>query len=423
MSRVLLLATTTGYQVRAFHDVARRLDIDLLLATDRCVTLDDPWRDGAVPVRFHAERSSVATIVQAAASRPVDGVLAVGDRPTVVAAQAARALGLPWHPPEAARVAGNKVLARQALADSGLPSPWFRTFPIEADPVAVVPELSFPCVIKPLALSGSRGVIRVDDVEQWVAGFHRVRRLLRRNDVRSLRAAALDEVIVEGYIEGVEVALEAIVERGEIRVLAVFDKPDPLEGPFFEETIYVTPSRLDAAVQETIVQDVEQAVRSLGLTHGPVHAECRVCDGRAWVLEIAARPIGGLCARTLRFSPRDAVPRVAVSFEELLLRHALGESVEPYGREASASGVMMIPIPRSGHLRHVGGLDLARAVEGIDDVVITAKPGQRLVPLPEGASYLGFIFARAATPAAAEDALRRAHACLHFEIDPAVPLT
>ena len=423
MSRALILATTTGYQVRAFREAAHHLGLDPILATDRCMTLDDPWRDAAIPVRFHAERWSLDAIVRAAGDRPIDGVVAVGDRPTVIAARAARALGLPWHSPESARVAGNKPLARELCRDAGLPSPWFRTVSIEIDATRLARELSFPCVIKPLALSGSRGVIRVDDVDQCVAGFARVRRLLRQKDVRALRDAALDEVMVEGFIEGVEIALEAVVERGELRVLALFDKPDPLDGPFFEETIYVTPSRIDAVTQDAVVGVVGHAARSIGLSHGPVHAECRVHEGRVWVLEVAARPIGGLCARALRFAERGAASSAAVSFEELLLRHATGESLEVYVREDQASGVMMIPIPRAGRLRRVSGLDEARAVSGIEDVVITAKPDQHLVPIPEGASYLGFIFARAPTPAAVERALREAHTRLRFEVDPVVPMT
>jgi hypothetical protein len=205
-------------------------------------------------------------------------------------------------------------------------------------------------------------------------------------------------------------------------VLAIYDKPDPLDGPILEEPIYLTPSAADADTQRAIVDGVTRAVRALGLHHGPVHAECRVNVDGVFVLEVAARPIGGLCARALRFQSAIRNPQSAISLEELLLRHALGEDPARYVREDAASGVMMIPIPQRGILRHVDGVDEARAVDGIDEIQVTAKPDQLLVPLPEGASYLGFIFARAARPALVEQALRAAHARLEFAIDPDLPL-
>jgi len=202
-----------------------------------------------------------------------------------------------------------------------------------------------------------------------------------------------------------------------MKVLALFDKPDPLDGPFFEETIYVT-SSLDAAARQRVADAVARAAEAIGLRHGPVHAECRVNERGVFVLEVAARPIGGLCARALRFSRPD-VPRV-VSLEELLLRHTLGESPDGWSRESCASGVMMIPIPARGVYRGVSGLDEARGVPGVDEVTITARTDQLLVPLPEGASYLGFIFARGSTSRFVEQALRSAHARLGFAIEPEV---
>jgi hypothetical protein len=226
--------------------------------------------------------------------------------------------------------------------------------------------------------------------------------------------------VVEGFIPGREFAVEGILDEGALRLLAIFDKPDPLDGPFFEETIYVTPSSAPAGVQHEIAETLAQAAAAVGLLHGPVHAECRVNDHGVFVLEVAARPIGGLCARALRFV-REGSSSLA-SLEEVLLRLALGQSCEEWKREADASGVMMIPIPRRGVLRDVAGLDEARSVDGVFDVRITAKPDQALVPLPEGASYLGFIFARAGTPGEVEHALRTAHRHVEFTIDPEVPM-
>lgn len=414
--RVLLLATTTGYQTRMFAAAAAALGVEVVYATDRCDHLDDPWRDGAIPVRFHDERRSVDAVLEALESRPVTGLLVVGDRPSVIAAHLARRLGLPGHPPAAAAVARDKRLSRECLKAAGLPVPRFFAVPAAIDPSTVLPRVRFPAVIKPTVLSGSRGVIRADDERSFVSAFCRVQRLLASNEVRELRDPEAGVIQVESYVPGAEHAVEGILERGVFRTLAIFDKPDPLDGPFFEESIYVTPSRVNAGLQQQIVDVIERAARVLGLYHGPVHAECRVNSRGIYVLEVAARPIGGLCARALRFVAKPGASPIGL--EQLLLRHALGEPVGEWTREPDASAVMMIPIPRSGVFRGAAGVDAAKAVPGVDDVLITAKPDQQLLALPEGASYLGFIFAHAPTPAAAEQAVRAAHGRLRVSIDP-----
>lgn len=422
MTRVLILAATTGYQTRSFGEAAERLGVELVFATDRCHLIEDPWQDAAIPIRFHDEDASVAAIAGAAAARRIDGVLAVGDRPTVIAARVAQALGLPFHSPEAAAVARHKELTRERLRDAGLPVPWF--FPVALGPQSRVPSpqpLSYPCVVKPVALSGSRGVMRADDPAAFATAFDRLRALLRSPEVRAERNEAHATALVEGFIPGREYAVEALLHHGVLHVLAIFDKPEPLDGPFFEETIYVTPSSSPADLQDRIVRAVGDAATAIGLSHGPVHAECRVNDEGVFVLEAAARPIGGLCARALNFSAINN-PQSTIRLEELLLRHALGEDPGAWRRERDASGVMMIPIPRRGILRGVDGVDEAGAVPDIDHIRITAKPDQLLVPLPEGASYLGFIFARASSGSAVEQALRAAHARLSFTIDPEVPV-
>jgi biotin carboxylase len=417
LPRVLIVAATTGYQTRAFGEAAERLGIDLVFATDRCHRLDDPWRDEAVPIRFSDPGGAAETIVAAASARPIDGILAVGDRPTIAAAIAAEHLGLPGHPPAAARIACNKRLFRERLREAGLPVPRFTCAPVAADARGIASSIPFPAVVKPLALSGSRGVMRVDDGRGLAAAFERLRTLLQAPDIRRERDEAHDYALVEEFVQGPEFAVEAVVSHGVLRVLAIFDKPDPLDGPFFEETIYATPSQAPAAVQRRITAAISRAAQALGLRHGPLHAECRVNEKGVFVIEAAARPIGGLCARALRFALRTGGERL-IPFEELLLRHALGESAENWQREPSASGVMMIPIPRRGMFRGVSGLDAARRVEHVEDVRITAKADQLLVPLPEGASYLGFIFARAATAGQVDAALRAAHRRLRFAIDP-----
>src|SRR5436190_8978151 len=323
MPRVLLLTTTTGYQTRAFGEAAERLGVDLVFATDRCDVLEDPWQDGALAIRFHHERASIEAIATAAVARPIDGVLAVGDRPSIIAAAACEALSLPWHPAAAVAAARSKLLTRQRFAAAGLMVPWFRAIDLADDPRSLLP-LRFPCVVKPVALTGSRGVMRVDDEASLVAAFNRLRSLMKAPDIRGERSEIHDTVLVEGFIEGREFAIEGLMTGGRVRALAIFDKPDPLDGPFFEETIYVTPSMEPSWSQVAMVEAVTAAAFALGLRHGPIHAECRVNATGVYVLEVAARPIGGLCARVLRFVDGS------VSFEELLLRHAIGQNVAHY---------------------------------------------------------------------------------------------
>jgi biotin carboxylase len=299
--------------------------------------------------------------------------------------------------------------------------PWFFSMPLAGGATAdtVADRIRFPCIVKPHGLSASRGVIRANTPDEFDAALRRLRALLARPEIRALREPFHDEALVEGFIEGREYALEGVLEAGTLRVLAIFDKPDPLDGPFFEETIYVTPSALPRDEQLRMAGTIAHAAAAMGFRHGPVHAECRVNAAGVFVLEIAARPIGGLCARALRFvTPGDE----RVSLEHLLVRHAVAESLDGYGRDAAASSVMMIPIPRRGYFKSVAGVEAARQVPHVEDVVIAAKPDQLIEPLPEGASYLGFIFARAEEPAEAVEALRRAHGTLAFAIDPAPPL-
>jgi hypothetical protein len=288
--------------------------------------------------------------------------------------------------------------------------PEFRRVPLIEDPGQQAAQAHYPCILKPLGLSASRGVIRADNPAEFVAAFRRIEKLLADPDIARLHEDQDRYLQVESFIEGREFALEGLLTHGRLRVLAIFDKPDPLDGPFFEETIYITPSREDPSTVRAIIQTTEASIHALGLSHGPIHAEMRVNASGVWMLEVAARPIGGLCARVLP------------GLEELILQHAAGNDPGSLIMPAQAAGVMMIPIPREGIYVNTGGLEAARAQPGIEDVIITAKQGQKLVPLPEGASYLGFIFASGETPGAVEAALRSAHQRLDFEIAAALPV-
>jgi biotin carboxylase len=419
VKRVLLLATTTGYQIRSFGEAAEALGIRLVFASDRCDQLDDPWWDHAIPVRFHDDIAAARVVIEAFGETGPDGIVAVGDRPVALAARLSAAFGLPGNPLAAARASRNKLDTRLALQAAHLPVPSFRAFPLDANPRDVMSAIAYPAVVKPLAMSGSRGVIRVNGAEDLAAALTRVRALMAQPDVRVERDAAHDTLLLESFIPGSEYAVEGVLTGGLLRVLAIFDKPDPLDGPFFEETIYVTPSRQLADVQLQMIDAVATAAAALGLRHGPVHAECRVNDRGVFVLEVAARPIGGLCSRALRFVAPDGS---SASLEEVLLRHAIGDDISGYRREDDASGVMMIPIPHRGVYKGVAGEADALAIEEVTEIRITAKPDAALVPLPEGRSYLGFIFARATTPLEVERALRRAWARLTFTIARDVPL-
>jgi hypothetical protein len=316
---VLLVASKVGYQTRSFDEAAARLGVELMLATDRCHLLDDPWRDRAIPVKFDDLEGSAALV-----EPRFDGVIAVGDRPAELASYLATRQGLPFHPPAAVHAARNKFLVRERFAAAGLLTPGFFRMPPGGEPM-------FPCVLKPLGLSGSRGVIRANNAAEFEAAEARILKLLDRPEIRRLRDPADRFIQVEEYIPGREFAVEGLVRGGRLRVLAVFEKPDPLEGPFFEETIYVTTRH-----EPALIEGAQRAIEALGFTDGPVHAEFRVNDRGVWPLEVAPRPIGGLCARALP------------GLEELILRHALGEDAGDIALAGQASGVMMIPIPRGG---------------------------------------------------------------------------
>jgi biotin carboxylase len=408
VDRLLLLLPTTTYRTQDFLDAAQRLGVEIVCASDEPSTFEAQRPDNLLTLDFADPAAAAARVTAFAERRPLQAVVGVDDLTAVAAAAIAERLGLRASATAAVAAARDKYQSRQCLAAAGVPIPRYRRIALKDDPFLAARGVEFPCVLKPLALSASRGVIRANTVDQFIAAFRRIAALLARDDVE-VSGDAAQFLLAEAYVPGVEVALEGLLTGGALHPLALFDKPDPLEGPFFEETIYVTPSRLPAETQRRITRVSAQACAALGLTEGPVHAELRVNDDGPWVLEVAARSIGGLCSRTLRFG-------TGMTLEEIILRHALGWPIASLDRERRAAGVMMIPIPRAGRLAAVRGKEDAERVPGIEEVAITAHIEQELVPLPEGWQYLGFIFARADTPAAAEAALRDAHARLTLEI-------
>ena len=407
-ARLLLLLPTTTYRTQAFVDAATGLGVDLVCASEQPSTFEAQVPDHLLTLDFRDPDGAAAQVARFAAGRPIDAVVAVDDLTTVVAAAVAQRLGLKANPVAAAAAARDKHAMRQRLRAAGVPQPRFALVALAEDPARAAARAAYPCVLKPRALSASRGVIRADGPDEFVAAFRRIAALLGRDDV-AVSGEAARALLVEEFVPGREVALEGLLMAGGLQTLALFDKPDPLDGPFFEETIYVTPSRLPRQAQERIERVTLRACAALGLSEGPVHAELRVNARGPWVIEVAARSIGGLCSRALRFG-------TGMTLEELILRHALGWKIPSLDRERRAAGVMMLPIPRAGRLRAVHGKEAALAVPGVEEVAITAHVGQELVPLPEGWQYLGFVFARAETPELVERALREAHARLDFDI-------
>ena len=391
---------------------AKRQGAAVTVGTERRNALEKAVPGATVALSFRQPERAVEQIAAFHQRYPLDTIVGVDDETTLLAAMAARALGLPHNDVDAVRATRNKHVMRRLLAEAGARSPWFELVSLDEDPMAVAARVPFPCVVKPVFLSASRGVIRADDTTAFVAAVEQVRTILSEPEVAAAGGEDARRYLVEGFIPGVEVALEGMLIGGTLKVLALFDKPDPLDGPYFEETIYVTPSRLSDEDQAQVTDATRVAARALGLREGPVHAELRLNDAGAWVVEIAARSIGGLCSDTLEFSGGR-------SLEDLILLHAVGADVSHFERAPEPSGVIMLPIPRRGVLRAVHGIEAARAVPGVTQVTVSIPLGDEVVPLPEGNRYLGFVFARGDSPADVEAALREAHRRLAFQIEPA----
>lgn len=426
---------STTYHASDFVRAAERLRVTVTVGTDVKQALQELAPGSTIALDFNDLTGASAEVAEFHRRFPVDAVVAADDETTALAAAVARTLGLPHNPLEAVFPTRSKLRLRRALANACLPSPRYRVIDLGPGFTSRNSEertsrlettvrrmldrpgdsddgVSFPCVLKPTFLSASRGVIRADDADSFRQASDRVAGILYEESVAGGGSAESHLILVEDYVPGVEYALEAILTKGSLHLLAIFDKPDPLEGPFFEETIYVTPSRAAVETQREIVAMVEKAVAALGLCEGPVHAELRVNEEGVYVIDLAARAMGGLCPRVLRFD-------TGVSFEELILLHALGKDFTLLRRESQAGGVMMIPIPKAGILRSIRGIDEAQGARAISEVTLSINPGQRVRPLPEGNRYLGFIFAHADTPAEVEAALRQAHSRLEFKIEPA----
>jgi len=425
LRRILLIAPHGSYRTAPFLAAAKTRGIDVLIASEAKHSLVSAYAQG-LHLNLDDPQASLQAILREAQRQPFAAVLGCDDASTELAALAASELGLPHNPTTAVRLARRKDLAREQLAKAGVPVPRHWRLDLRRPLAAQTGNIRFPCVLKPVALSASRGVIRANNVAELTHATARIQVLLTRAGLHD--AEEREIILVEEFIPGFEVAVEGLLTHGQLEILIIFDKPDPLDGPYFEETYYITPSRLDASTQQALLETISATCAAYGLREGPIHAECRINAQGVWILEVAARTIGGLCGRLLRFGTGS-------SLEELVLLHALGERpalnsetasgpsldrgprLGPIG-EPGGAGVLMIPIPQAGILRRVEGVSAAEKVPYIEEVVIDVREGYELVPLPEGSSYLGFIFARAPSAAQAETALRTAHACLHVVVMP-----
>jgi biotin carboxylase len=406
---LLLLLTSRTYRAEAFLDAAAHLGVDVTIGVE-AGSIEKPG-PGQILLDFSDLERGADAVQSLTASHPISAVISAEDEGAMLAAAASESLKLPHSTLDSVRAAHDKLRLRQYLENSPLLSPPYWNVPLDADPEVIADQVQYPCVVKPRFLSASRGVLRADDPAQFVEAFRRAALIVRQPEIQSQGGDLAQTILVEGYIPGQEVAVEALLHDGAMNILAIFDKPDPLIGPTFEETLYVTPSRHPKDLQRKIQEACRILVDRLGLSQGPLHAEFRLNQDGVWPIDVAPRSIGGLCSRALRFGQ-------GATIEELILRQALGWDLKDLERESTASGVMMIPTPMAGQLMKISGLEAARQVEGIVDVIIGVQPGQRLVLLPDASRYLGFIFARRSTPESVEAALRQAHACLDFEIQP-----
>jgi len=392
-------------------EAARKLRIDLTVASEAPSALEEALPDALVTLDFKNLHRAVHQAEEFSRRYPTDAALGVDDYTVVIATAINRALGRPGNTVESTRAARNKHLQRSLLGSAGVPVPRFGLQRIGKDLETAALRASYPCILKPLRLSGSRGVIRADNPAEFAAAVARLEAILTATCDTEDRDGL--EYLVEDFVPGYEVAVEGLLVAGHLHELALFDKPDPLDGPFFEETIYVTPSRHPDAEQASLVECVQAASQAIGLNEGPIHAELRYNQRGPWLIELAARPIGGRCSAVLRFGDGS------VSLEEIVLRHALDLPLPALKRERRAAAVMMIPVPGAGVLTNFSVVEEAMGVPGVDDVVITAHRGETLVPWPEGSRYPGFIFAHGETPDTAERAVREAHRRLRFVLRPA----
>ncbi len=403
---MLLVAPSNSYRIAAYLKAAENLRVDSLVASPGKHSLVS-----AVSSGLHVDLndpSALKILLAASQVQPFQGVIATDDSAVELASRVAQQLNLPHNPPDAAMFSRRKDLARACLHAAGIAVPAYCVINLETALQPQLLDLKYPVVIKPVSLSASRGVIRADDDASCMNAIKRIKQILAGE--KQLPADEKNQLLIEQYIPGEEIAVEGLLRNGDLELLAIFDKPDPMQGPYFEETYYITPSRHSAEIQQAALLTVQDACRAYGLVEGPVHAELRINKAGLWIMEVASRTIGGECARLLTYGTGH-------DLETLVIKKALDEQVN-VGEQNDALGVLMLPMPGAGILRRIEGIQAAQKIKYIEEILISVREGYELVPLPEGGSYLGFIFARAPTPRLVEAALREAHSQMDIIVAP-----
>jgi len=385
-SAVILIIPSASYRTSAFINAVEKLDLKVLVISDKSQVFSGKYPDNLMIMNFHHWKDRLDEISEWSERNGLKAVIGVDEESIVLAANISKYLKVEHNPVESVLLTKDKYLMRIELKKAGVNSPWFKRFSIHDSPNKKINEICFPCVIKPTFLSASRGVIRVNTIKELSNGFETLSELLSLEELRKRGGEQSDWILVEEYIPGKEVAIEGIVSEGKLKVLAVFDKPEPLVGPIFEETIIVTPSILPKKTLYSLFETAQIAVNALGIVKGPVHIEIRINSSGNYILECASRSIGGICSNVLEFQD-------GMSLEELILRSYLGRNVEKTKLTDTAKGVMMMPNEKRGILKEIIGVEDALNVKGVTDLQITLKPGEKLEPLPKGDRYLGFIFA------------------------------
>jgi carbamoylphosphate synthase large subunit len=410
MKRIFVVIPTTSYRAHDFIKAANQLDVELVIGSERRQALSKLLPDTSLALNLQSLKSSIEKIKKFSQKKPLDAIIGVDEETVILAAMASEELGLLYNSVSSVKATRDKHLMRQKFTRAGLLNPNFQVCSIGANPKIIAGEVRYSCVLKPTFLSASQGVIRTNSSEEFIEAFNQIKKIITDPSNKRKSLEKKNQILMEDYIPGFEVAVEGILINGEFKLLTIFDKPDPLEGPYFIETIYITPSRYPQKVQSEIVKTSTEAIKAVGLTNGPVHAEMRINEKGIWILEIAARSIGGLCSRALKFEG-------GISLEELILRHAVGDDIYQISREEKAAGVMMMPVQRIGILKEVKNIEFAKQIPGIENIVITIAPEQKLEPLPFGSKYLGFIFARGDTPESVEKSIRKAYSRLEIIVD------
>jgi biotin carboxylase len=367
-------------------NAADKLDLKILVVTDNSQVFSDQFPDNIITMNFDHWTEKLDEISEWSDRFNLMAVIGVDEESILLAAIFSQYLGIEHNSIESVMRTKNKLLMRFELKKARMNCPWFRSFSIEKLPDDIIEEINFPCVIKPTFLSASQGVLRVNNEQEFKEGFQILTDLLSQKKIKKRGGEEANYIMVEEYIPGNEVSIEGIVSQGKLKILAIFDKPEPLEGPTFEETIFVTPTTLSGSMQSSLYETAQQAMETLGIVKGPVHIEVRINSNGNYILECASRSIGGMCSKILEFQG-------GMSLEELILRSSLGRNIEKSNLSDTAKGVMMMPIKNSGKLKEMRGVEEAISVDGITDLQITIKPGEMLDPLPKGDRYLGFLFA------------------------------